>query len=87
MAHVQCDKGGISHILSGSDVMAPGLTSEGGRIDMQAKEGDPVAIMAEGKVHAMAIGILRKAPQKIIEENKGKVVESVTYLNDGLWNF
>ena len=34
MKHVQCDKGGIKHIIGGSNVMVPGLTSEGGKIGM-----------------------------------------------------
>ncbi len=33
MQRMQCDKGAIKHILTGSDVMAPGLTSAGGRMD------------------------------------------------------
>jgi PUA domain protein len=32
MDKMQCDKGAIRHIFSGSHVMAPGLTSEGGII-------------------------------------------------------
>ena len=48
MDKMVCDKGAIKHILSGSHVMAPGLTSEGGIIFEGLEEGAPVAIMAEG---------------------------------------
>ena len=48
MPHMQCDKGAIKHILSGSDVMCPGLTSPGGRMD-EVPEDTVVAITAEGK--------------------------------------
>ena len=58
MKKMQCDKGAIKHIFSGSNVMAPGLTSEGGRIDESVQLGEAVAITAEGKEHAMAIGIM-----------------------------
>ena len=58
MSHMVCDKGAIKHIFSGSNVMAPGLTSEGGIITPDLEEGAPVAIMAEGKKHAMGIGFL-----------------------------
>ena len=58
MPHMQCDKGAIKHIFSGSNVMAPGLTSEGGKIAADLEVGAPVAIMAEGKKHAMGIGYL-----------------------------
>ena len=58
MDDMQCDKGAIKHIFSGSNVMAPGLTSEGGEIYPNLAVGAPVAITAEGKQHAMAIGFL-----------------------------
>ena len=59
MDRLQCDKGAIKHIFSGSNVMAPGLTSEGGSIpDKTLASGSPVAVYAEGKKHAMGIGYL-----------------------------
>jgi PUA domain protein len=48
MPQMQCDKGAIRHILSGSDIMCPGLTSPGGKMDDVEAE-KVVAIMAEGK--------------------------------------
>ena len=33
MPHMQCDKGAIKHVLGGADIMCPGLTSPGGKID------------------------------------------------------
>ena len=37
MPHMQCDKGAIKHILSGSDVMCPGLTSPGAKmVDLES---------------------------------------------------
>jgi PUA domain protein len=33
MHHMQCDKGAIRHIINGSHVMAPGLTSPGGKME------------------------------------------------------
>ena len=44
--------------MSGSNVMAPGLTSEGAKMTDDLEEGHPVAITAEGKKHAMGIGYL-----------------------------
>ena len=55
MKKMQCDQGAIKHILTGSNVMAPGLTSAGGKMD-DVEANCPVAITAEGKKHAMAIG-------------------------------
>lgn len=56
MPHMQCDKGAIKHILSGSDVMCPGLTSPGAKMTDVGKDV-VVAITAEGKQHAMGVGI------------------------------
>jgi malignant T-cell-amplified sequence len=32
MPHMQCERGAIKHIMSGSDEMCPGLTSPGGKM-------------------------------------------------------
>ena len=58
MDHMLCDKGAIRHIFSSSNVMAPGLTSEGGKVCPDLPKGAPVAITAEGKKHAMGVGFL-----------------------------
>jgi PUA domain protein len=64
---IQVDKGAIRHILSGSHIMCPGLTSEGaliilritfegGKLIEGGEEGQFALVMAEGKTHALAIG-------------------------------
>ena len=45
-----------------------------------------VAIMAEGKEHALAIGKTVMSTADIAAKNKGIGVENYHYLNDGLWN-
>ena len=74
---MQCDKGAIRHIFSGSHVMAPGLTSAGGIVtpDLQVKA--PVAITAEGKEHAMAVGVLSMSSDDIVSQNRGQALEVV----------
>lgn len=52
----QVDKGAIRFVLSGANVMCPGLTSPGARMS-SVEKGSVVAVMAEGKEHALAIGI------------------------------
>ena len=49
LPRTQIDKGGIKFILSGADIMCPGLTSEGGFISEEQQKGDVVAVFAEGK--------------------------------------
>jgi len=42
MPHMKCDKGAIKHILTGSDIMCPGLTSAGGKMDETVAKGQVV---------------------------------------------
>ena len=84
MTHMQCDKGAIRHIFSGSNVMAPGLTSPGGRME-DVPAGHPVAIMAEGKEHAMGVGLMLMSTKAIRDENKGIAIELVQFISDGMW--
>ncbi|KRZ15250.1 Malignant T-cell-amplified sequence 1 [Trichinella zimbabwensis] len=51
----QVDKGAIRFVLSGANVMCPGLTSKGAKLTPEIEKKSVVAIMAEGKQHAMAI--------------------------------
>ncbi|CAG0919898.1 unnamed protein product [Notodromas monacha] len=81
----QVDKGAIKFVLSGANIMCPGLTSPGAKMTT-SPENAVVAIMAEGKEHALAVGVMKLSSGKILEVNKGIGVENYHYLNDGLWN-
>ena len=52
---------------------------------MQTEADAPVAIYAEGKTHAMAVGLTKMSTQQMREVNKGIGVDNIHYLNDGLW--
>lgn len=79
------DKGAIRHIFSGSHIMAPGLTSEGGELVRHLPKMAPVAVHAEGKEHAICIGVLSMSSSDIEDENKGQAIEVVQFYNDGIW--
>lgn len=78
------DRGAIRFVLSGANIMAPGLTSAGGHMDPVAAE-TVVGLFAEGKEHALAIGITTMSSEQIASDNKGIAVENTHWLNDGLW--
>ncbi|KAL1128943.1 hypothetical protein AAG570_013477 [Ranatra chinensis] len=80
----QVDKGAIRFVLSGANIMCPGLTSPGAKMT-EAPKGTVVAVMAEGKQHALAVGITSMSTEDIAKVNKGVGVENCHYLNDGLW--
>ena len=44
-----------------------------------------MAIYAEGKEHAMAVGITKMSTADMRSVNKGMGVDNLHYLNDGLW--
>lgn len=52
---------------------------------MQVEAGKPVAIVAEGKEHALAIGKTLLSTADIRTINKGHGVENLHNLTDGLW--
>ncbi|KAH7969629.1 hypothetical protein HPB52_020521 [Rhipicephalus sanguineus] len=82
---LQVDKGAIRFVLSGANIMCPGLTSPGAKMTRVPK-GTVVAIMAEGKEHSLAVGFTTMSTDDIASINKGIGVENVHYLNDGLWH-
>jgi len=79
------DRGAIRFVLSGANIMAPGLTSAGGSMDDVPADA-VVGIFAEGKEHALAIGVTLMSTADIRSTNKGIAVENTHYLGDGLWH-
>ncbi len=85
LPHERVDKGAIKFVLSGANIMCPGLTHPNAKMT-PVGENTVVAVMAEGKEHALAIGKTVMSTQDITAKNKGIGVENYHYLNDGLWN-
>ncbi|KAJ6630663.1 hypothetical protein B0H10DRAFT_1982266 [Mycena sp. CBHHK59/15] len=85
---VKVDRGAIRFLLAGAHMMCPGLTSAGGYLpppDAALAAGTPVAIHAEGKEHAVGVGITKLGTEEMRKVNKGVGVETATYLGDDLW--
>lgn len=82
---MQIDEGGIKHIISGSDVMCPGLTSKGGKMDDVAAN-TIVALMAEGRQNAMGIGYTVMSTEEIRKTNQGVAIKTIHVLGDCLWD-
>ena len=83
---MQVDRGAIKFVLSGADVMCPGLTSAGGALPEAELAADTiVAVFAEGKQHALAVGRLLLSTTEIREQNKGHGIANLHQLGDGLY--
>jgi len=81
---MRVDKGAIRFILSGANIMCPGLTSKMAKMS-QVEKGAVVAVMAEGKENALCIGLTTLSTDDIAKKNQGVGIENYHYLNDGLW--
>ncbi|OLY78298.1 Translation machinery-associated protein 20 [Smittium mucronatum] len=83
---VQVDRGAIKFVLSGANIMCPGLTSPGAWLPEEPLPvGSIVAVMAEGKEHALAIGITKMSTDEMKSLNKGIGVDLIHFLGDPLW--
>jgi malignant T-cell-amplified sequence len=96
---IRIDRGAIRFVLSGAILMAPGLTSPGGRLpnaDASPEDaalygtedlipGEVVVVMAEGKEHACLIGPLKMGTKEMKEKKKGPAIDDGHYVGDGLW--
>eukprot|EP00929_Paragymnodinium_shiwhaense_P112144 TRINITY_DN80399_c0_g1_i1.p1 TRINITY_DN80399_c0_g1~~TRINITY_DN80399_c0_g1_i1.p1 ORF type:complete len:181 (+),score=43.82 TRINITY_DN80399_c0_g1_i1:96-638(+) len=84
MPFMRVDKGAIKFVMRGAQIMCPGLTSKEGRME-DAPNGACVQVIAEGCVHACAVGVLTMSTDDIKNLNKGVCIDMIHYLNDGLW--
>ncbi|KAL4976735.1 P-loop containing nucleoside triphosphate hydrolase protein [Aspergillus desertorum] len=85
---IQIDRGAIRFVLSGATLMAPGLTSPGGRLpdaEHALEQGTVVAVKAEGKEEVCMVGTLKAGTEEIKAKGKGIVIDDGHYLGDGLW--
>ena len=68
---VQVDKGAVPFILGGANIMCPGLTNAGGVMPQDEEDkaglkvGDGVVIYAEGKEHALGVGIMKMSSREM----------------------
>ncbi|KAK9686985.1 translation machinery-associated protein 20 [Basidiobolus ranarum] len=85
LPRLQVDRGAIRFVLSGANIMCPGLTSPGARMDVSLPEDTVVAIVAEGKESILAIGHTKMSTEDIKMKNKGVGVDNIHYLGDCLW--
>ncbi|KAL0224885.1 hypothetical protein RCL1_002797 [Eukaryota sp. TZLM3-RCL] len=84
LPRMQVDEGAIKFALKGADMMAPGLTSPGGAMD-EVQSNQVVAVTAEGKQHALIVGLTKQSTQEIRSNNSGIAVQTVHFVADGLW--
>lgn len=82
---LRVDRGAIKHIINGADIMVPGLRSTRAVIEDEVGKNKVVAVYAESKEHAIAIGITKMSTAQMRQNDKGIAIESAHYVSDGLW--
>ncbi|BGP42391.1 translation machinery-associated protein 20 [Rhodotorula kratochvilovae] len=88
LPRVGVDRGAIKFVLSGANIMCPGMTSATGYLPPSSEnipKGTPVAVYAYGKEHPLAIGLTSMSTDDIRGINKNIGVENVAFLGDDLW--
>jgi PUA domain protein len=60
---MQVDKGAIKFVLGGANIMCPGLTHPTGSYMDPVEEHTIVAVIAEGKQYAMAVGMTQMSTE------------------------
>jgi len=56
LPRLQVDRGAIKFVMAGANIMCPGLTSKGAKMDVSVPADAVVAITAEGKHEILAVG-------------------------------
>eukprot|EP01086_Lenisia_limosa_P007456 TRINITY_DN27263_c0_g1_i1.p1 TRINITY_DN27263_c0_g1~~TRINITY_DN27263_c0_g1_i1.p1 ORF type:complete len:185 (-),score=33.56 TRINITY_DN27263_c0_g1_i1:59-613(-) len=86
LPRVQVDEGAIRFVLAGANIMCVGMTSPGGRLPEENLPAETiVAVYAEGKQNAVAVGSLQLSTDEIKSINKDIGVNAVHHLGDALW--
>lgn len=79
------DRGAIKHVINGAHIMVPGLRSQRAELEGEVDSGSVVAIYAESKQHALAVGIAQMSTAEIRSTDKGVAVETLHHVSDDLW--
>ena len=78
--YVTVNRGAVSHVLNGADIMAPGITDA----DPAIREGDVVWVRNPENT-GIAIGRALISGPEMVAGDKGRAVESLYYVGDKLW--
>jgi PUA-domain protein len=83
LPHVTVDMGAVKYVVNGADIMRPGIT----QVDDGIEAGSIVAVVDERHGKPLAIGVSTLSTEDLRATNTGKVILSVHYINDPLWEF
>jgi PUA-domain protein len=76
------DAGAIKFVVNGADVMRPGIT----KIDNEIEKDEVILIREETHNKPLAFGIALLSVEEMNAATSGKVVKSLHYVGDNIWN-
>eukprot|EP00177_Eucheuma_denticulatum_P006077 GFKZ01011083.1.p1 GENE.GFKZ01011083.1~~GFKZ01011083.1.p1 ORF type:complete len:184 (-),score=22.89 GFKZ01011083.1:1068-1619(-) len=82
---LRVDRGAIKHVINGADIMVPGLRSDRAVIQDEVERDVVVAVYAESKQHAIAVGSTKMSTAQMRLNDRGIAVENLHHVSDGLW--
>lgn len=82
---LRVDRGATKHVMNGAHVMVPGLRSERAVIEQEVDRGAVVAVYAESKEHALAVGITEMSTRDMRIVDKGVAIDNLHHVSDDLW--
>jgi len=80
--HVTVDMGAVPYVTNGADIMRPGIVE----MDESIEKGDFVVITEERHGKPLAIGEAVYSGRETMKMNQGKVVLTIHYVGDKMWN-
>jgi PUA-domain protein len=83
MKSVTVDKGAIRFVANGADIMRPGITV----IDSSIQKNDIIKIQEETHGRPLAVGMAMFDAAEMKSMTKGKVIKTIHYVNDPVWEF
>jgi PUA domain protein len=79
---VVVDAGAIKFVANGADIMRPGIT----KIDKEISKDEIIIVREETHNKPLALGLAIFSGQDMNSATSGKVVKSIHYIGDSIWN-
>ena len=82
MKKVIVDMGAVKFVVSGADIMRPGIVE----IDKDIEEGEPIAVVDVNNKKPLSVGIALYSSQDMQELDSGKAVKNIHYIGDKIFS-
>ncbi len=80
---VMVDMGAVKFVVSGADIMRPGITE----IDQGIAMEEPVAVIDQKNKMVICVGLALIDTNEMLAQQKGKSVQNIHCVGDDIWKF